>query len=160
MEFSNLKIYCVDKVIGATGPTGPAAGLNAYGGMYSTSSQTFPQQDEYITIKLDTPMEAYGVTGENNAVKIIEGGKYEITYNVIATLTKAGDLVIGVKENDQDVTGSSSTITLPDAGMGMAAKNIIARLTDLSSISLAIISTTSDDGGTINQASLSLKLLD
>ena len=22
MEFSNLKIYCVDKVIGATGPTG------------------------------------------------------------------------------------------------------------------------------------------
>lgn len=23
MEFSNLKIYCVDKVIGATGPTGP-----------------------------------------------------------------------------------------------------------------------------------------
>ena len=91
---------------------------------------------------------------------IIRGGKYEVTYNVIATLDEAGDLVVGVKENDKVIDGTSSKITLPATGMGMAAKNIIVKLTDKSSISLAIISTTSNSGGTINQASLSVKLLD
>ncbi len=145
---------------GEVGPTGPAAGLNAYGGLYSTSAQAFQKQQNPITINLDNPMQDYDVTGDNNAIQIIEGGIYEVTYTLTATLNEAGNLVVGVKENDKDVVGSSSTITLTEAGTGMIANNIIVRLIDKSLISLAILPTTTVSGATINQASLSVKLLD
>ncbi len=146
---------------GIEGPEGPAAGLNAYGGLYSTSTQAFQKiQDDPITVTLDTPMEDYDVTAESNAVKIIEGGIYEVTYVITATLAEAGELVVGVKENDKDVVGSKGTIKLEDAGTGVVAKSFIVRLKDKSSITLALLSATTEQGGTVNQASLSVKLLD
>ncbi len=145
---------------GEIGPTGPAAGLNAYGGLYLSTPQTFQSQQQPITINLDTPMEDYSVTGGTNAIQIVEGGIYEVTYTLTATLNQPGNLVVGVKENDKTIPGSSGTITLDTAGMGVIANNIIVRLTDKSSISLAILPETTVQNGNINQASLSVKLLD
>ncbi len=105
-------------------------------------------------------MEDYGITGSNNAVQIVEGGIYEVTYVVNATLNTAGNLVIGVKENDRELQGTSGTITLDEPGIGIVAKNTIVKLLGSSSVYLYIMSTTSTQGGTINQASISLKLLD
>ncbi len=145
---------------GPTGPMGPAAGLNAYGGLYSTVSQPFGQiPDTPITVNLDTNMEDFDITGDSNAIQIIEGGIYELTYTITATLNDPGNLVVGAMQNDKVINGSLGTITLEEPGMGIMAKSIIVRLIDKSLISLALISTTTT-GGTINQASLTLKLLD
>ena len=146
---------------GPTGPTGPAAGLNAYGGLYSTTSQTFPDVATPTTVIMANPMADYDVTTATpNAISIIEGGIYEVSYSISATLTDAGNLVVAVRENNETIIGSSGTIALEAGETGNLAKSLIVRLTDGSDISLALISTTATQGGTINFASLSVKLLD
>ncbi len=141
---------------GTQGPTGPAAGLNAYGGLYSTSAQTFQTQDVPITVELDTSMEDFDVTGESNAIQIVEGGIYEITYIVTATLGEAGDISFAVKENDKNIVGTTTTLTFTEAGTRIIAKNSIVKLLGKSSVYLVLLSATQN--GTINQASLSVKL--
>ncbi len=146
---------------GPTGPTGPAAGLNAYGGLYSTSDQAFQEiSDTPITVTLANQMEDYNVNQENNTVTIIEGGKYEISYSISATLTDSGNLVVAVRNVNQIVEGTTGTLILSPGVTGSLSKNIIVDLNDGAALSLSLISTTSSEGGNINQAALSVKLLD
>ncbi len=145
---------------GPTGPTGPAAGLNAYGGLFSTATQTFPQSQTPIVVTLENPMEDYDVTDENNTVTIVEGGVYEINYTISATLKDAGNLVVAVRNVERVIDGTTATIELPANITGTLAKSVIVDLIDGAALSLAILSSTAANGGTINQATLSVKLLD
>lgn len=145
---------------GPTGPTGPAAGLNAYGGLYSSTGESFQTIPAPTTVTLANPMESYNVTQANNAVTIIEGGNYEVTYTVSATLVDGGDIVVSLRGNNVPIEGSMGTITVPQGGTGNLSKSVITDLEDGSAVSLALMSTTSAGGGTINFASISVKLLD
>ena len=147
-------------VPGPTGPTGPAAGLNAYGGIYSTETQDFGPIVDPITVTLPNPMRGFDVTTGPNTITLIEGGIYEISYSISATLTEAGSLVVSVMDKNQPVVGSSGTITLEAGSTGTLSKSIIVYLFDGAVLSLSLVSSTSQQGGKINQASLSVKLLD
>ena len=91
--------YTLDFVIpaGATGPTGPAAGLNAYGGKYNNTSQTINLGiGTQSQIPLPTSMPNLNTTYvTQNSITITTAGTYEINYfsNVSAavatTLTQA-----------------------------------------------------------------------
>ncbi len=154
-------IQGVEGPTGPTGPTGPAAGLNAYGGLYSTTTQAFQQlPDTPTTVELKNFMEDYDVTQNDNTITLIEGGIYEVSYSISATLTSAGNLVVAVKDKNQLVEGTTGTLNLTTGGTGTLAKSTIVKLYDGAVLSLVLISTTSADGGSINQASLSVKLLD
>lgn len=151
----------IQGVEGPTGPTGPAAGLNAYGGLYSTSSQSFQTIDDTpITVNLENEMEDYDVNQSGNTVTIIEGGIYEISYSISATLTDAGNLVVEVRNVSETIQGSTGTLTLTAGSTGTLSKSFIVDLEDGAALYLALVSTTSTQGGSVNQATLSVKLLD
>ncbi len=145
---------------GIEGPTGPAAGLNAYGGLFSTTRQDFTQIQDPLTVTLDKPMEDYRVTEANNTVTIVEGGIYEINYTVSATLNETGNLEVDVRSAGRTIDGSKAVLELTQGVTGTLAKSFIVDLTDGAALSLALVSSTSQTGGSISQATLSVKLLD
>ncbi len=160
-EIGPQGIAGVQGVTGPTGPTGPAAGLNAYGGLYSTTSQQFQEiSGTPVTVNLENEMEDYDVTLGSNTITIIEGGIYEITYNISATITDSGNLEVAVRNKDQTIEESKGTLTLSPNVTGSLSKSIILDLENDSELSLALISTTSTQGGNVTQATLSVKLLD
>ncbi len=91
--------YTIDFTIpqGPTGATGPAAGLNAYGGKYSNTAQTINIGiGSQTQIALPVNMPNFNVTyTPANSITVDEAGTYEINYfsNVSAavatTITQA-----------------------------------------------------------------------
>lgn len=88
-----------------SGPTGPANGLNAYGGRFSNTGQT-------ISISVGTQTQislpaTMPVLNENyntpNSITIFQTGNYEISYFLSATAAVATTLTLAVRQNGVNI---------------------------------------------------------
>lgn len=104
-------------------------------------------------------MTELNLTEADNTITITNPGTYEISYHVVATLTNAGNLEVGVQNEGETVTGSNVTIALTAGGIGTFTNTIITDLEAGDTITLALLSSTSDSGGTVNAASLTARQL-
>ena len=157
-----FKIIKEDLNNGATGATGPANGLNAYGGLYSTAAQDFTTTTGTPTqVSLDGTMTEQGVDSatNDNAITITTAGNYEITYNVIAELDNAGNLTLAVRNSGANIPGTVQTLTLTANEAESFGGSIVVALPIGAIIDIALTSTTNNTDGTVNQASLTVKQL-
>ncbi len=157
--------YQIDFVIpqGATGPTGPANGLEAYGGKYNDTAQT-------ITLGLGTqsviplPTELPNLNTEYttaNSITVLEDGNYEINYTSIVSAAAATTLTFAVRVNGDDIP-STVISRLLSVGVGnLYSGSTIVSLNAGDVIDLAVSSTISLGVtlGTGVNASLTVKKL-
>ncbi len=143
------------------GPTGPTAGLAAYGGLYSTSGTVNPTAGDTATqIPLTIAMPLLNVTNASNELTVSQAGVYEITYSVSLTPTTAGgDIDVYVRSNDTELTESATTIDITTNETGIFNNSVIVNLTAEAQIDLALESADAD-AITINYANLTVKKLD
>ncbi len=142
------------------GPTGPANGLNAYGGLYNTASQTLNlQANTPVTVELGNPLPSSSVgETESNTISITEDGVYEISYDVVASLQSAESLTITANDGSNDIVGSSQTLSL-EANQPQVFKAVtLADLNAGDSVTLEAESTNAVTGS-ITSASLTVKKL-
>lgn len=141
------------------GPTGPANGLNSYGGLYSTTNEPLTLTGGADTpITLATPMANENVTQAANTITIQNPGNYEISYWVQANGTPAGSITVIARNATAEIPGTSQTLPVDGTNDVIFSGNTIVALTTGDTISLAA---SSDDVTTANivAASLSVKQL-
>ena len=85
----------------ATGPAGPATdGLSAYGGLYSTSTDTVElTENTPVTLTLGSEMPALNVTYDDNGITVAQEGDYEINYGLLGSVEPASTITISVNVN-------------------------------------------------------------
>lgn len=86
--------------MGPIGPTGPANGLVAYGGLYSLATTEIPLTEATpTTLALASTMPSTNVTYGTNSITVTEGGDYEINYGLIGNVTPGATLTLSVYVN-------------------------------------------------------------
>jgi hypothetical protein len=94
---------------GATGPTGPANGLNAYGGLYSTDPQTLNLTiggTTQVPLPSTLPSEAVTYTPANS-ISVTEAGTYEINYSTTMTAAVATTITFAVRVDGINVPSAT-----------------------------------------------------
>ena len=87
--------------VGPTGETGPATdGLAAYGGLYSTSTDTVAlAENTPVTLPLDSQMPVLNETYGENSITVDQDGDYEINYGLLGSVNPASTITISVNVN-------------------------------------------------------------
>lgn len=89
---------------GAIGPTGPAAGLNAYGGKYSDTAQTLNLGIGTQTqIPLPETLPNLNTTYTTNGITVTEAGTYEINYFSNVSVALGTTLTQAVRVNGTNI---------------------------------------------------------
>ena len=138
------------------GPTGPANGLNAYGGLYSTGATTLSSTSSGTpeTIQMNTELPALNVTTNTGAysITIPSDGNYSITYNAVINLTTAGASTFSIRTGGSDVPGSTLNVT-PQTSQDMdVSYSFIATLNENDELTFAVEGNGLD--GQVKQASV------
>lgn len=106
---------------GDTGPMGPqgepgtaSSGLEAYGGLYNSSSQlpAITAVNTYVQLSLNTPMPLKSVTTGANSITTTLAGDYEINYNLLVSTSKAADIGVVVRNNGTAIAQTRVVQTL------------------------------------------------
>ena len=159
-------------VTGTNGPTGPTgatgatgaegSGLEAYSGRYSTAAQNFETvtgTPTTVTMPSIMPTLNVNTAANANALTITTAGDYELTYNVVASVSNAGNLSLAIRNNGNIVPGTSQTLTLTANRNDTFGGSVIVTLAAGNVINIALTSTVNNTEGTVNQASLTAKKL-
>lgn len=134
--------YTIDFVIpqGATGPTGPANGLSAYGGKYNNTSQT-------LNISIGTPTQiplANNLSSSNvtytpaNSITVTQAGTYEINYFSNVSAAVATTLTMAVRNNGTNIPSTVISRALSVGVGSVYSGSTIVTLTAGSVIDMAI----------------------
>ncbi len=153
--------YKLNFVIPA-GEPGPANGLNAYGGLYSTNQQSINLNGVApITVTLDNVMAQSNIdtTANNSSITITNAGNYEITYRAIVNLNSEGEVSMSVQNGGQNLAGTIETLTLPATQDTVLTNTVITALNNNDTLTL-VISSGSQLDGNIEAASLVVKKID
>ncbi len=105
---------------GATGPTGAANGLNAYGGKYNTTTQTLNLGIGVATqIPLPTSMPNLNTTyTQTNSITVAQAGTYEINYFSNISVAVGTTLTQAIRIN---ATNIPSTVTSRVLSVGVGS---------------------------------------
>lgn len=107
---------CKPKCCMIIGPTGPSGQLsNVYGGLNNSTSQfvVFTAVNNYVQIRLNTPLPSNRVQiNDNNTLTILEGGTYEINFNMLISTSAAVDVGFAVRNNGAVLTQTQGAQTL------------------------------------------------
>ncbi len=144
------------------GPTGPANGLNAFGGLYDTSSNGLTVNNgTNQTVTLATQMTGTEnlTTNTPNTITIQNPGTYEISYHVIAEANGTDDLTLSVYNGQNAIQGSAITIGTQASQDTLFSNSIITTLTTGDNLTLQFSGTTAITGN-VNSANLIVKQLD
>ena len=98
--------------VGPTGPqgeVGPATnGLAAYGGLYSTSTDTVSLTENVpVTLTLGSQMPDLNVTYGANSITVTQDGDYEINYGLLGSVNPASTITIAVNVNGAPETSGT-----------------------------------------------------
>jgi len=131
--------YTLDFVIPA-GPTGPAAGLNAYGGKYNNTSQTINLGiGTQSQIPLPTSMPNLNTTyTATNSITITTTGTYEINYFSNLSAAIATTLTMAVRANGANIPSTVISRALSVGTNSVYSGNVIVNLTAGTVIDMAI----------------------
>lgn len=115
---------------GATGPTGPSNGLNAYGGCYNNTPQSLSLLlGSQTQIAMAQTMPSLNVTyGTVNTLTLGQTGNYEINFLLTVSVTLATTLTVAVRQNGVNLP---STIIIRALSVGTATQyggSVIAAL--------------------------------
>ncbi len=126
MEFSNLKIYCVDKVIGATGPTGPNGPEEIPSAYFVKFNSSIPVDGYQVASGARLPLDRKEVDNANqyilnldeNTIQFQKTGVYKVQFIVNAKMNATSQsfdinndfISIGFRQvNDTIVYAGAST---------------------------------------------------
>ena len=118
--------------VGDTGPqgeTGPATdGLAAYGGLYSTSTDTVAlTENTPVTLPLGNEMPMLNVTYGANSITIEQDGDYEINYGLLGSVNPASTITISVNVNGTpEVSGVISQDFITGTARSMNGTTIVS----------------------------------
>lgn len=145
------------------GPTGPANGLNAYGGKYNNTSQTINlgigTQSE---IPLANNMPNLNTTYGTNSITVDQAGTYEINYYSNLSATVGANVTTAVRINGTDIPSTIISRSLSVGVGSIYSGSAIVTLSAGDVIDLAVSATLALGvtlGSGVN-ATLSLKKLD
>lgn len=105
----------IQGLAGPTGPTGIFAGLNAYGGRYSTFVEVLnlgtssPVQVPLLDISVLRNVDYSTLS----SITIQEPGVYEINYVLNASTSSATTLTVAVRANGNDISGTKNAKNVP-----------------------------------------------
>ncbi len=143
------------------GPTGPANGLNAYGGLYSTTQQSNVSVDSgtYGSIDLGSNLPTKNVDlGTGNTVTIQNTGIYEVSYDAVISSSGPGDVTLSVRRTQTDLDGTAQTITLAASTETTYNNTAIVELTEGDELTLEATASTTLNL-TVESANLIVKQL-
>ncbi len=122
-----------------TGATGPANGLNAYGGIYSNTPQTLDLSIGGTTVvPMPNAMPALNVTNAANALTVAQAGDYEIEFKLNASASLGAAVTVAVRRNGTNIPSTVLTRTLAIGTETIYQGNTIVTLTAGDVIDLAI----------------------
>ena len=114
---------------GDTGPAGPATnGLAAYGGLYSTSTDTIAlTENTPVTVPLGTQMPVLNETYGANSITIDEEGDYEINYGLLGSVDPASTITLSVNVNAApEASGTISQDFITGTARSMNGSTIVS----------------------------------
>ncbi len=156
----------IQGAVGATGPTGPTGpagenGLGAYGGKYNDTAQILALTNGVpTTIELPTDMPNNNVQyTPANSITINEAGDYEINYSANVTSTNSSTIALAVRDNGTAIDSATLTNTFSDGENNIYSGSVIRTLAAGDVIDMTLTSTEAATGS-VNNATLSVKLLD
>ncbi len=137
---SNQEKYIIDFVIPA-GPTGPANGLNAYGGLYDFVPTTVVANQTTPTIvPIDDQMPSFSVDySSDGGITIVHDGIYEIFYHLTLSTLISDSVTIFVKNEDTPIDGTSTTVDLIPTNSLFVTGSVICQLKSGDRLHLAIL---------------------
>ena len=137
------KCFYYQYLLGATGPTGPSAGLSAYGGRFNNTTQTITLGIGTQTpIPLANTMPNRGVTYTTaNSINIQSAGSYEINYysNILATV--ATTLTLAVRVNGTSIPSATISRALYVGTWSIYSGSVIVTLAPGDVIDMAVSAT-------------------
>lgn len=140
------------------GATGPANGLNSYGGVYSTTQQTLNTPTAAVTVTMNSTMPSSNLNAAAGNVNIVNTGVYEINYYAVLSAVEAGTYTLLVDNSGVTVEGTSQTIDVAADGTVNVSGSIIVDLTSGAVLSLRV-SSADITNGSVDAAALSAKQL-
>ena len=96
------------------GPTGPAGGILAYGGIYSNDDThvDLPISGDPVQIELESTMPSSNISySTSNCITILVAGVYEISYHANVSTT-AATITLNLRNNGQDIPETAITRTI------------------------------------------------
>ncbi len=152
--------YTIDFVI-PQGPTGPAAGLNAYGGKFSNTAQTLNLGIGTQTqIALPNNLPSLNTTyTPANSITVIQAGTYEINYFSNVSVALGTTLTQAIRVNGTNIPSTVISRTLSVGASTIYSGSTIVTLTAGSVIDMvlsALVAVGVTLGSGVN-ATLSLK---
>ncbi len=103
---------------GERGPMGPkgengTTGLNAYGGLYNSGGQINLGISTATPVILNGTMPNYNLSYDgNNGIVIKQTGTYEISYNLLFTITFDSQIIFNVRQNSTNIANLGITRNL------------------------------------------------
>ncbi len=125
---------------GATGPTGPSNGLNAYGGKYNNTSSNISlgigtQSQIPLPVSLPNLNTTYT---PNNSITILQDGIYEINYYVNLSAAIATTITLAVRSNGTNIASTVTSRSLSVGTNSVYNGSVLVNLTANSIIDIAI----------------------
>ncbi len=136
----NSKNFLLDFTI-PQGPTGPANGLNAYGGRYSSCLNVLNLDIATpVDLPLDGTITANNINYTTNGLNILNQGIYEITYILDVTTSEKADITVSIWENNKLVIASEKIKSLAEKESTLFVASTICPLDKDSTIDITISS--------------------
>lgn len=125
---------------GATGPTGPSGSLNAYGGKYSTTTQTLNLGlGTQTQIGLANSMPNLNITySPTNSITVTQAGIYEINFYSNVSVAIGTTLTLAVRANGTNIPSTVISRLLPVGVNSIYSGSTIVTLTAGSVIDMAV----------------------
>lgn len=131
--------YSLDFVI-PQGPTGPAGGILAYGGIYSNDDQHVDLliSGSPVQIELESTMPSFNISYSTpNCITIVDAGIYEISYRANVSTTGAS-VTLNIRNNGESIPETVITRTITQY---IFNNSIIMRLEANSVLDMVVSST-------------------
>ena len=123
------------------GPTGPAGGIAAFGGLYNDSTDDIEIKiGEQTKLPLPNEMPNANITYNNNSIEILESGIYEINYFSSVTVSISANVTLAVRKNGENIPAAILTRSLSIGSSPIYSGSVIVELDASDILDLAISS--------------------
>ena len=115
--------------VGPAGPAGPATnGLAAYGGLYSTSTDTVALAEGVpVELIFESQMPALNETYGTDSIIVEQAGDYEINYGLLGSVDPASTITLSVNVNGApEVSGTISQDFITGTARSMNGSTIVS----------------------------------
>jgi len=147
-EFEGTEEEWLASLVGPTGPagptgvTGPANGLNAFGGIYNNAeiSNTIAEDVPFV-VAMPRALDSKNIATNDGRITIEEAGIYYIAYSMYPSFSAAATLKLEVRSNGTVIVPTASTVAGTSTNYSVSySGNTIAALPENAVIDMAVTS--------------------